>query len=154
MTKVKAGIWSAAMKNTTNAIQAVLPEGWKRAKGFSYGMYGAGRTPLYVAGQLAVVRGEAAPAAELTFSEQFDLSLRNVVEVVAAAGGGATDLASLRIFVTDMAAFKSAKVEIAESWRKILGLHFPPMTLVEVTALFEATAFIEIEAVALLQKED
>lgn len=140
------------MNEKINALQVVLPEGWKRAKGFSYGMYGPGRAPLYVAGQLAVVTGESAPAAGMNFSQQFDLALRNVVEVVTSAGGSVADIASLRIFVTSVAAFKSAQQDIAESWRQILGAHFPPMTLVEVTALFEITAHIEIEAVALLKQ--
>jgi enamine deaminase RidA (YjgF/YER057c/UK114 family) len=80
--------------------------------------------------------------------------LGNVVAVAEAAGGAAADIASLRVFVTSIAAFKSAQQDIAASWRRILGSHFPAMTLVEVTALFEPTADVEIEAVALLKKED
>lgn len=133
-------------------LKVVLPDGWRRAKGFSYGVYGAGRAPLYVAGQLAVVHGAAAPESGLKFEDQFRLSLSNVVDVVTAAGGAPTDIASLRVFVTDIASFKSAQDEIAVAWGDLLGKHFPAMTLVEVTALFEETALVEIEAIALLKK--
>ena len=137
---------------SSTELKAVLPDGWRRAKGFSYGVYGEGRTPLYVAGQLAVVHGAAAPEAGLKFKDQFRLSLSNVVDVVVAAGGSATDIASLRVFVTDIASFKSAQDEIAAAWGDLLGKHFPAMALVEVTALFEETALVEIEAIALLKK--
>ena len=142
------------MDDAGSKRQIVLPEGWKRAKGFSYGVYAPDRMPLFIAGQLAVVDGATAPAAGMTFSQQFELALGNVVAVAEAAGGAAADIASLRVFVTSIAAFKSAQQDIAASWRRILGSHFPAMTLVEVTALFEPTADVEIEAVALLKKED
>lgn len=142
------------MNEPANDLKIVLPDGWKRAKGFSYGVYAPDRMPLFVAGQLAVVDGAAAPAADMGFSDQFELALRNVMSVVEAAGGLASDIASLRVFVTSVNAFKAAQKEIALSWRSVLGAHFPAMTLVEVAALFESTASVEIEAVALLKKEN
>lgn len=134
----------------SGALELVLPEGWARAKGFSYGVKAAGRTPLFVAGQLAVVDGAVAPPAGMSFGDQFRQSLKNVVDVVRSAGGTPADIASLRVFVTSIGDFKRAQREIAAHWGDLLGKHFPAMTLVEVSALFEDTAQIEIEAVALI----
>jgi enamine deaminase RidA (YjgF/YER057c/UK114 family) len=139
-------------KMSSNELRAVLPDGWRRAKGFSYGVCGTGRIPLYVAGQLAVVDGAAAPVPGMKLEDQFRLSLSNVVDVVVAAGGAAKDIASLRVFVTNIASFKNAQNAVAVAWSNVLGKHFPAMTLVEVTALFEETALVEIEAVALLKQ--
>ncbi|AMD56761.1 hypothetical protein AWN88_00270 [Agrobacterium tumefaciens] len=79
--------------------------------------------------------------------------MQNVVAVVAAAGGVPSDIASLRVFVTSIDDFKNAQPEIASAWRTILGRHFPAMTMVEVRALFEKEAMVEIEGVALLKME-
>jgi enamine deaminase RidA (YjgF/YER057c/UK114 family) len=136
-----------------NPLKFVLPDGWQRAKGFSYGVTGTGREPLYVAGQLAVVKGAPEPEDGMAFADQFRLSLSNVVQVVESAGGTAADIASLRVFVTSIESFKGAQAAIASAWAQLLGKHFPAMTLIEVSALFEKTAAVEIEAVALLRKE-
>jgi enamine deaminase RidA (YjgF/YER057c/UK114 family) len=101
---------------------------------------------------LAGVAGTDAPEAGMPLPHQFCACLRNVVTVVRAAGRQPSDIAALRVFVTDIAAFKQGQAEIARAWRDILGRHFPAMNLVEVRALYEATALVEIEATALLEK--
>lgn len=134
-------------------LSNIQPEGWARAKGLSYGIMSEGRAHLCIAGQLAGETGAQAPSKEMSFVEQFSRCLQNVVTVVESAGGKATDIAALRVFVTDMTAFKTGQPHIAEAWRRILGRHFPAMTMVEVSALFEETALVEIEGTALLQIE-
>ena len=134
-------------------LKPIIPQGWRRARGFSYGIDGGNRRSLHVSGQLAADSGAAAPRSDLSFAEQFVKSLGNVVAVVGAAGGEPTDIAILRVFVTDISAFKAAQEEIAAGWRELLGSHFPAMTMVEVTRLFEETALVEIEATALLKRE-
>jgi len=107
---------------------------------------------LCIAGQLAVTEGAAAVAPGLSLAEQFALCLRNVVGVVRAAGGQPEDIAALRAFVTDITAFKNAQSDIGTAWRATLGAHFPAMTLVEVSALFETNALVEIEGTAIIQE--
>ncbi|MCK1447072.1 RidA family protein [Bradyrhizobium sp. 2] len=135
----------------TSGLRTILPEGWARAKGFSYGVEGADRRVVLIAGQLAVVRGAVAPEAGMPFPDQFIQCLQNVVDVVRSAGGDAGDVAALKVFVTSMADFKRSQSETAQGWASIFGRHFPAMTLIEVSALFEETALVEIEAVALIQ---
>ena len=78
--------------------------------------------------------------------------MRNVVTVVRAAGGEPSDIAALSVFLTDIVAFKQCQSAVAASWRDVLGRHFPAMTMVEVRALFEETALVEINATALISK--
>jgi enamine deaminase RidA (YjgF/YER057c/UK114 family) len=136
-----------------DSLKFVLPQGWARAKGFSYGVMAADRDVLCVAGQLAVENGAAAPPPGLGMADQFVKSLENVVAVVRAAGGQPSDIAALRVFVTDIGAYKADQPAIAVGWRRVIGAHFPAMTMVEVGALYEETAMVEIEAIALLRKE-
>ncbi|MGE3544738.1 MAG: RidA family protein, partial [Kofleriaceae bacterium] len=83
-----------------------------------------------------------------TFVAQFGQALDNVIAVVRAAGGSPTDLASMTVFVTDMAAYRATRKELAAIWKLRLGKHFPAMALVAVTALFEPDAVVEIQAIA------
>lgn len=127
----------------------ILPEGWQRARGYSHGIASSGGTTVRVAGQVAQVKG-AAVEAGLDMGAQFALSLANVVSVVEAADGRAEHLVNLRAYVTDMDAFNNAGQSIGAAWADSLGRHFPAMTLVEVTKLFDANAMVEIEAEAVI----
>lgn len=134
-------------------LKAVLPEGWARGPGFSWGMSGRGGKVLSVAGQLATEKGGVQVAAGMPFAKQFAQCLRNVVDVVAADGGKPTDIAMMRAYVRDMQAFKNSAAEIRAAWMEILGKHFPAMTMVEVTMLFDANAMVEIDALAVIQTD-
>jgi enamine deaminase RidA (YjgF/YER057c/UK114 family) len=82
------------------------------------------------------------------FAAQWSQSLANVVGVVAAAGGGPDDVLSLRVYVTDMDAYRAAGSALGGGWQASFGSHFPAITLVEVGALTESGALVEIEATA------
>jgi len=140
-------------QKTASELSIIQPQGWARARGLSYGIMGEHRAQLCISGQLAGETGASAPPKDMGFVEQFCRCLQHVVTVVESAGGRATDIAALRVFVTDIGAFKAGQPQIAEAWRRIMGRHFPAMTMVEVSALFEETALVEIEGSALLQIE-
>ena len=127
-------------------LETILPEGWARPPGMAHGIAGDHRRVLLVAGQLAGATGADAPPAGMDMAEQFAASLGNVVAVVRAAGGEPSDIASLSVFLTDIAAFKRSRTAVAAAWRHLLGRHYPAMTMVEVRALFEETALVEINA--------
>ncbi len=131
-------------------MEAILPDGWKRARGYAYAtVTPAGRT-VRVAGQVALRDGQGPVDPALDFGQQFEIALGNVVRVVQSAGAGATDIAMLRAYVTDTEAFNQAGPQVAAAWGTHLGKHFPAMTLVEVTRLLDANAMVEIEAEAVL----
>jgi enamine deaminase RidA (YjgF/YER057c/UK114 family) len=130
--------------------EAILPAGWERARGFSYGVVARGSRILRVAGQIASEKGTGGVEAGLDFGAQWERALGNVVTVVEAAGGAAERIVMLRAFVTDLDAFRSAGAALGAGWRAHLGKHFPAMTLVEVSRLVDPNALVEIEAEAVL----
>lgn len=127
--------------------RSIQPAGWAPPRGYSNGMTGTG-TFLAVAGQIAwdaqcnFVSDELAP--------QFRQCLANVVDVVRAAGGEATDIISLTIYVVDKHRYIAATKEIGAAWRELFGRHYPAMALVQVTALLEDRAQVEISALAVV----
>jgi enamine deaminase RidA (YjgF/YER057c/UK114 family) len=127
----------------------VLPEGWPRPRGFSHATVAKGASVIRVSGQIAAENG-APVRAGLSFAEQWQIALGNVVAVVRAAGADVPNIVMLRAFVTDMEEFHTAGAKLGEAWRATLGSHFPAMTLVEISALVDANAKVEIEAEAVM----
>lgn len=129
------------------SIETVAVATWPRPRGYANGAVGVGR-PLHIAGQIGWDANEQFASRELL--PQFAQALRNVAAVVAAAGGAVTDIATMTIYVTDIAAYRTALPQFGEIWRDVMGKHFPAMALVAVTALVEPMACVEIQAVAYL----
>lgn len=101
---------------------------------------------LFVAGQIGWNRHQ-----ELVsdgFAEQFEQALLNVVTVVTEAGGTAENLARLTFFVTDKQEYLGNLETLGQAYRRIMGRHYPAMTLVEVQALLEPRAKVEVEGTA------
>jgi enamine deaminase RidA (YjgF/YER057c/UK114 family) len=118
-------------------------------RGYAHGLVAEGRM-LFVAGQVGWT--DRAELVSDRFADQFDQALANVLSVVRAAGGTPDAIARLTIFVTDKTQYLSGQREIGERYRARMGRHYPPMTLVEVRALLEPGALVEIEATAVLTK--
>lgn len=126
--------------------EALLPQGWAPAKGYTNGVAcGAGRT-VYVGGQIGWDGQQR--AVSTGFVDQFDQALANVLAVVEAAGGAPTDLVKMTVYVTDIEAYRGSLRAVGGCWRARLGKHFPAMALVGVAALVEPWAMVEIEAIA------
>jgi enamine deaminase RidA (YjgF/YER057c/UK114 family) len=118
---------------------------WPRPRGYANGRIGRGDV-LHVAGQIGWdAQAQLVPGGLL---EQFAQALDNVVAVVRAAGGTYDDIASMTIFVTDIAAYRDAVKDLALIWKPRLGKHYPAMALIGVAALVEPGALIEIQATA------
>ena len=115
--------------------------------GFSHGMKGSGQL-LFVAGQIGWDARGRLVSEDLV--GQFAQALDNVLVVVAAAGGQASSIGRLTLYVTDKAEYVRRRKEIGEAYRTRMGKHFPAMALVEVTSLLERDAKVEIEATALV----
>jgi enamine deaminase RidA (YjgF/YER057c/UK114 family) len=79
---------------------------------------------------------------------QFEQALRNVLAVVQESGGRANDVVRMLVFVTDKAEYLELRPDIGDSWRRLMGRHYPTMALVEVAGLVERGAKVEIEAIA------
>ena len=123
------------------------PRGWKAAKGFSNGVVAQGRM-VFLAGQ---VGWNAEQRFENTdFVAQARQALANIVTLVAEAGGEPQHITRLTWFVLDKQEYLSRLRELGDVYRSVMGKHFPAMTLVQVGALVENEARLEIETTAVV----
>ena len=127
--------------------RTVLPEGWHRPKGYSNAVIAQGRQ-IYVAGQVGWDSEERFNSDDI--AEQAAQALRNIVVVLEAAGAGPEHIVRMTWYVTDKAAYIAGLKEIGQAYREIIGRNFPAMTAVEVTALIEDRAKVEVECTAVV----
>jgi enamine deaminase RidA (YjgF/YER057c/UK114 family) len=127
-------------------LTVLQPPGWPRPKGYANGMAGAGRF-VVIAGQIGWdVDGRFADG----LPAQIGQALRNILAVLAEAGGGPEHIARLTWYVTDISAYRASAAALGPVWREVMGRNFPAMAVVGVTALVEPDALVEIEATAIL----
>jgi enamine deaminase RidA (YjgF/YER057c/UK114 family) len=132
------------------AYTPILPDGWSRPRGFSHAVVAKGTKSVRIAGQIGRKPGQAHIAPGTDAGTQWRVALGNVVAVLKAAGGEPGHLVMLRAYVTDIAEFNAAGAAIGAAWGATLGKHFPAMTLVQVSALIDPNAKVEIEGEAIL----
>lgn len=116
--------------------------------GYSNGIKAEGGALLFIAGQIGWDRERRIISD--SFADQFALALENVVAVVREAGGEPSNIVRLLIFVTDKREYLGDIKNVGSAYRQIMGKHFPAMSLVEVNALVEDLAKVEIEAIAVI----
>jgi enamine deaminase RidA (YjgF/YER057c/UK114 family) len=130
----------------------INPEELGAPSGYSHGILApAGSRLLFVAGQVGWSRDQRIVSPD--FAPQFERALDNVLAVVRAAGGGPEHVVRMTLFVRDRTSYRESLKTIGAAWRSRMGRHFPAMTLVEVAALLEEGALVEIEATAALPPE-
>jgi enamine deaminase RidA (YjgF/YER057c/UK114 family) len=128
-------------------LRIIHPEGWKAARGYANGVLAEGRQ-LYVGGQIGWTGDQIFEAHD--FIGQMEQALKNIVEVVEAAGGSPANIVRLTWYVVDKADYMANQRQVGEVYRRVMGRHFPAMTMVVVSALVEDEALLEIEATAVL----
>ena len=128
-------------------MRALQPQHWAKAKGFSNGILAEGRL-VFIAGQVGWDAQQRFESDD--FVVQVEQALRNIVEVLAEAEGQPEHLVRLTWYVLDKNDYLERLKEVGQAYRRVLGRHFPAMTLVQVMGLVEARAKVEIEATAVL----
>ena len=128
-------------------MRALHPAGWAPSKGFSNGIAAEGRQ-VFVAGQIGWNAQQEIVSDD--FVAQVDQALRNIVAILAEAGARPEHLVRLTWYVTDKHVYLARAKEVGETYKAIIGRHYPAMTLVQVAALLEDRARVEIEATAVV----
>jgi enamine deaminase RidA (YjgF/YER057c/UK114 family) len=128
-------------------MQILNPAEWIKPKGYANGIAVEGRQ-VFIAGQIGW-------NAEATFDsddlvDQTRQALRNIVRVLAEAGARPEHIVRLTWYVVDKRDYMARNADIGKVYREILGRHYPAMTLVQVAALLEDRAKVEIEATAVI----
>ncbi len=123
------------------------PKGWKPAKGYSNGVAATGR--MVFTGGMVGWTGDGLFETD-DFTGQVAQALRNIVEVLACAGARPEHIVRLTWYVTDRAEYLSSLKALGAVYKEIIGRHYPAMALVQVVALVEDRAKVEIEATAVI----
>jgi enamine deaminase RidA (YjgF/YER057c/UK114 family) len=131
----------------TQPHEFLHPREWKKPKGFANGIVAEGRT-VFLAGQVGWNSEQRFDSQD--FVAQVRQALVNIVTLVREAGGDVEHITRLTWFVVDKKEYLSRLSELGQTYRAVLGKHFPAMTLVQVVALVEDEARVEIEATAVM----
>jgi enamine deaminase RidA (YjgF/YER057c/UK114 family) len=131
--------------------QILHPRHWKPAKGYANGIAAEGRT-VFVAGQIGWNAEQNFDSTD--FAAQVRQALENIVAVVREAGGAPEHITRLTWYVTDKAEYLARLREVGVAYREVIGKHYPAMTMVQVVALIEDDAKVEIEATAVVPDAD
>src|SRR6185295_8280682 len=128
-------------------MQLLHPKGWAPTSGFSNGVAAEGRQ-VFVAGQVGWnARQEIV---DDDFVAQVEQALRNIVDILGEAGARPEHLVRLTWYITDKREYLARSSEVGQAYRRVVGRHFPAMTLVQVAALLDDRAKVEIEATAVI----
>lgn len=127
----------------------IQPEGWAKAKGYANGVLTEDGL-LFVGGQIGWNTEQVFESHD--FIGQMEQTLKNIVAVVEQAGGSTADITRLTWYVIDKKEYLARQNEVGEVYRRVLGRHFPAMTMVVVAGLLEDEALVEIEATANLRR--
>lgn len=127
--------------------RVIQPAGWPRPRGYSNGMSARGRQ-IFVAGQIGW--NERGVLAGNDLISQTRQALRNIVAILAADGAEPTHLVRLTWFVVDRRDYLTQAKALGDVYREVMGTHYPAMSAVQVAALMEHGAVVEIEATAVV----
>ena len=127
--------------------EILQPDGWARPKGYANGVAASGRQ-VFVAGQIGW-NGRCVFEVH-DFVGQFRQALENVVTILADGGAAPEHVTTMTWFVTDKTAYLRNATAVGRIWREIMGRNYPAMAVVQVVALMEDAAQIEIQAQAVV----
>jgi enamine deaminase RidA (YjgF/YER057c/UK114 family) len=129
-------------------MQILQPPGWALPKGYANGIAVKGGTTVFVSGQVAF--NSKGVIAEKTFAGQFRQTMKNTLAVLAEAGGRPEHIVRMTWYVTDKQEYLGAIKEVGAAYRDLIGRHYPTMAVVQVGALLEDQAKLEIETTAVI----
>ena len=128
-------------------MKILLPDGWTPPKGYSQGVIAEGRQ-IFVSGQIGW--DETGTFQTNDFAEQTGQTLRNILTILNVANAGAEHITRMTWFITDKKEYLASLKSLGQIYREEMGHHYPVMSVVEVNALIEDKAKVEIEATAVI----
>lgn len=126
----------------------LLPEGWAPPIGYSNGIAADRGRIVFVAGQVGWDAQQKFHSEQI--APQFEQALRNVLAVLAEAGGKPEHICRITAFCCDKPAYLAARKELGAIWRRLMGKHFPAMSMIFVSDLLDNPGKIELEATAVV----
>jgi enamine deaminase RidA (YjgF/YER057c/UK114 family) len=129
-------------------MKILQPPGWATPRGYANGIAVTGGTTVFVAGQIAFNSENVIQ--EKTFAGQFRQTLKNTLAVLAEAGGKPQHIVRMTWYIVDKKEYLGAIKEVGAAYRELIGRHYPAMAVVQVVALMEDRAKVEIETTAVV----
>lgn len=129
-------------------MQVLQPPGWARPRGYSNGIATRGGTLVFIAGQIGW--NEKCEFVEKGFGGQFRQALQNIIAVLQQGGGKPEHIVRLTWYIVDKQEYLAAMTEVGAAYRELMGRCYPVMAVVQVGALIEDAARLEIEAMAVI----
>lgn len=127
----------------------LLPPGWSRPHGYSNGIAAEGRM-VFVAGQIGWDETFSFP--DETMAGQIEQTLKNTIAVLAEADAGPQHIVRMTWYITSRADYLAQIKDIGRIWREVMGKHYPAMAVIEISALIESAAKVEIETTAVVPR--
>ena len=131
-------------------MKVLQPPGWAPPVGYANGIEAQGRV-VFVAGQVGWDAAQKFQSADI--APQFEQALKNVLAVIAEAGGRAEHICRMSAYCCDKQAYLAARPALGRIWRSLMGKHYPAMSMVFVSDLLDAPGKIELEATAVIPEE-
>ena len=130
-------------------MKVLLPAGWKAPIGYANGIAASGRL-VFVAGQVGWDAQQNFHSEAI--APQFEQALKNVLAVIAEAGGRAEHICRITAYCCDKPAYLAARQQLGAVWRERMGQHYPAMSMIFVSDLLDHPGKIELEATAVLPR--
>ena len=128
-------------------MKTLLPAGWAPPVGYANGITATG-TLVFIAGQVGWNSMQKFESADIV--PQFRQALKNVLAVLAEAGGGAEHICRITAYCCDKPAYLAARPQLGRIWRELMGRHYPAMSMIFVADLLDSPGKIELEATAVI----
>ena len=129
-------------------MEILLPPGWAKPIGYSNGIAVPAGKIVFVAGQVGWDAEQRFQSTEL--APQFEQALRNVLAVLDQAGAAPEHICRMTAFCIDKPAYLAARSELGRIWRRLVGRHYPAMSMIFVSDLLDGPGMIELEATAVV----
>ncbi len=129
-------------------MEILHPKGWAPAIGYANGIAVSGGKLVFIAGQVGWDAAQKFHSEAL--APQFEQALKNVLAVLAEAGGRPEHICRITAFCCDKPAYLAARKELGRIWKNLMGRHFPCMSMIFVSDLLDSPGKIELEATAVV----
>jgi enamine deaminase RidA (YjgF/YER057c/UK114 family) len=129
-------------------MQALLPAGWAPPIGYANGIAVAPGRIVFIAGQVGWDAQQKFHSTEI--APQFDQALQNILAVLAEAGGRPEHICRITAFCCDKPAYLAARSQLGAIWKRLMGRHYPCMSMIFVSDLLDDPGKIELEATAVV----
>jgi enamine deaminase RidA (YjgF/YER057c/UK114 family) len=131
-------------------MRVLLPRSWKPPVGYANGIESSGRI-VFVAGQVGWDAQQVFQSEDLAV--QFEQALKNVIAVLAEAGARPEHICRMTAYCCDKPAYLAARRSLGGIWKRLMGRHYPAMSMIFVSDLLDSPGKIELEATAVIPQE-